>query len=137
MPGCEAELRDLRVDVSGTIEIREDGTYSFDQQLSYDLRVIYPSACTGEGVDDPELTCALVRQIVEAQGGSAACTAEMTGCACDIALTQPSTRSGTYEISDERLTVDEGSTFEFCVQGYELMLHDRQNDATVAYWRAR
>ena len=133
MPGCDPTLEDLEVQVTGSAEMRADGTYAFDQTLSYAFHVFYRTACVGEDVDSPELACVLISQVVEAQGGTATCEPDSTGCGCQVGLTVESAASGEYALDGDRLTLDSGSAFSFCVRDDQLMLRELENDATLAY----
>ncbi len=105
--------------VSGTGTVI--GTLSLDgARVAQDLTVAgslvldFPSSCAPGGCS------VLGLQLAEAAGTPGSCEAMGGGCRCDVTVAQSIDWSGAYTISGGAITVEDGTTLDFCVSGDTL-----------------
>jgi hypothetical protein len=119
--GCpEASAAFDDVVVSGTVEIREDGSYATSVNTMATLILTVPMSCL-DGA-----TCA---QLSEAAG--VPCTAEGDACDCTSELDESDQETGTWETSGSTISLTDSddmvSESTYCVEG-DVLKAQQQDD---------
>jgi hypothetical protein len=107
--------------------LNTDGTYSSAGTLVVNEKVDVPSSC---------LTIGGISLSCEQYGthSGVACTSNGDICTCAFSLNSlPFPLSGTYAVAGSTLTLDQSTTYGYCVQGKQLHLLIPSSSGPMSY----
>ncbi|HKO50168.1 MAG TPA: hypothetical protein VJV79_20700 [Polyangiaceae bacterium] len=120
--------------VSGTVSFKADKTISSSGVISFTESVVFPASCVAE-MECTDLETALV---ATANVTSGQCDYDaVTGCSCQLAFSQNTMSSGTYEVQGTNLSVTTATSAQpqvdsFCVSGNTLSIYQSNVNGTSA-----
>ncbi len=119
--GCGITLVSDNVDVTGTITLNADGTYSQNVISTGSLVQRIPAACFP----------AQATACSDANNATVMCTGDFTvACECTTTVNDTSTTPGTYTTAGNALTID-GDPATYCVSGSTLSVKLTGNGSEV------
>lgn len=116
----EADASYGTVDMSGTMSLDADGTYSLSTSMSFDVTIDFPTSCLGGA------TCDQIEQNLVLSFPGSSCQTSAQGCACTSPFDESSDETGTWEADGGTLrVVDQGgdpTDLDLCATGGSLQL---------------
>ncbi len=125
-PDCpDMTMQVNNMNMTGTITINSDGTYSLDMSMSMDLTITNPLDCLG-GLTD----CSLLEDNESLD--DATCISVTDACECSGIMTNADAETGTWTTDANILTMtsddpepgDEPTELSYCLSGDEAVMFD-------------
>ncbi len=139
MPGCATSLYEINMDMTGSIDFADDGTYVQDFTNSVTIHIELSAECLngmGGQYSGAEVICDTIGTQMADENG--AC--EYTGgkCVCDFAPEDDSPdepETGTWSVTGNNLMIDDSAEdnpngMPFCVAGNNCVVETMMGDAT-------
>lgn len=116
-PQCpDAESTYVSAETDGSITFQKDGTAHQTGSESWKQHATYPSVCISGTCSDAQTSLT-----AKFTGAAAVCTADSSGCSCDVTEARPVDDSDTYSIKGDTLSITNAlglvTTFDYCVAG--------------------
>ena len=97
---------------TGTVTVNDDMSYSLDLEVTGSASVTFPASCFG----------GLLTDCAQLNDDGTTCTGDaQTECDCELTLDEVIDESGTWSVSGNQITLDDGTnepeTSDFCVSG--------------------
>ncbi|MBA2664230.1 MAG: hypothetical protein H0U74_18200, partial [Bradymonadaceae bacterium] len=115
-----ATVESMEITTSGTLVVTA-AHYARNVTAVINAVVLIPNLCAQVAGGCQGIEAAVAARL---QNATATCTPNNDGCSCDLELVEDGEEAGAYTLVDGVITVADGSTFYYCVEGANLSLRE-------------